>query len=282
VERSTLEQYLKAPLGRWVSGECWLHCCTADPYLVGTILWGALDASSLEAVLECANAALDKMPDAHAVLLDGRRNRSVDAVCYAMTSDFVIRNRKRLGHRVTSLGGVRPPGLVGAIAEGFFRVVPPPYPVQLFTERGEALRWLGCEQHASSIDEIERIATSATPSASILADLHRALEDLLEDASLESAARKLGLSVRSLQRRLRSEGTTFQREVSVVRVRVAQRLMLDTDAPLSRIASDAGFASPATFSVVFRKLAGESPREWREKRRQTREPRDSWNDAEGS
>jgi AraC-like DNA-binding protein len=259
------EAYLSAPEGRWIHGEGWLHFCTADPYLCGNVMWGPVVASGLEMMLACASASMNKLPE-HAALIDGRRVRSIDAVCYAMTSDFVIRNRKRLADRVTSLAGVRPFGFVGALAEGFWRMLPPPYPVSLFGERGEALRWLGCEEQTTDLDEIERIANLAMTSASVLGDLHRVLEQEVHEAAIESSARLLGMSVRSLQRRLRSERTTFQRELSVVRVRLAQRLMLETDATLSRIAADAGFASPAAFSVVFRKHAGQSPSEWRVRR----------------
>lgn len=52
--------------------------------------------------------------------------------------------------------------------------------------------------------------------------------------------------------------------MTVVRVRAAQRMMKESEHTLARIAQDAGFASAATFSVSFRKLVGQSPREWRQ------------------
>lgn len=261
-----LDTYLRDPRGRWYSGETWLHFCLTEPELAGVVIWDKVSLPMAEPILACATAALERLPPEHAVIIDGRRVRSIDTVCYAMCSDWVIRNRKLLGERVTTLAGLRPLGFVGAIAEGFWRMVPNPYPVQLFSERGEGLRWLGCEEHAATIEEIDRLASDATRSTSILGDLHRVIEQHPHDGTLDSSARALATSVRSLQRRLRSEGTTFQRELSAVRVRLAQRMMLESEATLSRIASDTGFASAATFSVVFRKHTGKSPSEWREKR----------------
>ena len=72
------------------------------------------------------------------------------------------------------------------------------------------------------------------------------------------------MSLRSLQRRLRAEGTTFAREVTIARIRLSQTRMLESGDALARIATDVGFASPAVFSVAFRKHVGVSPSAWRE------------------
>lgn len=98
-----------------------------------------------------------------------------------------------------------------------------------------------------------------------------ALSRLLDQAELPpeigALARALALSVRTLQRRLRAEGTSFEREVWNSRVRRAQRLMIETDLPLSRVAQDAGFTSLSRLSVVFRRITGTTPSAWRRERR---------------
>jgi AraC-like DNA-binding protein len=50
------------------------------------------------------------------------------------------------------------------------------------------------------------------------------------------------------------------------RIEQAQRLMLATDAPLSQIALDCGFADQAHFSRLFRRIVGDTPRIWRRAR----------------
>lgn len=65
-------------------------------------------------------------------------------------------------------------------------------------------------------------------------------------------ARRLGLSVRSMQRRLRDRGTSFEQELRRARVRRAQRLLAETDLKLAGVALDTGFATPAHFSRAFR------------------------------
>jgi AraC-like DNA-binding protein len=75
------------------------------------------------------------------------------------------------------------------------------------------------------------------------------------------------VSERTLQRKLGELGTTFQHELSEARVRVAKRLLIDSEAPVTNIALDVGCASLQHFSALFRKHEGESPSTFRKRRR---------------
>lgn len=265
MQQTSLGEYLKAPLGKWVSGDGWLHFFATEPYLVGALMWGHLDEAVIDVLLRCATA-VNVPATPHTCIVDGGRALSYDPAIFAMVSNYLVHNVKRLGS-VTKLVGIRPPGGGGALAEGFFRVVPAPYPVQVFSERSEGLDWLGCLQHASAIEEIEHLAAAVSATSRILGELHRVIEKRITDPDLARTAKELGLSVRSMQRHLRTEGTSFQQEVSLVRVRVAQRLILDKDLSLAEVATSSGFSSAAKLSAAFRKLAGMTPTEWRDARR---------------
>ena len=99
----------------------------------------------------------------------------------------------------------------------------------------------------------------------------RKLRELLDArpgrVTLQEAARALGQSPRTLQRRLRDDGTTFQLEHSGAQVRVAQRLLIDSDAKLESVASEVGCASLQNFSALFRRATGEAPSAWRARHR---------------
>jgi AraC-like DNA-binding protein len=77
----------------------------------------------------------------------------------------------------------------------------------------------------------------------------------------------LGISERTLQRKLGEAGTGYLNELAEARVRAARRLLLESDAPLTAIAYDVGCASLQHFSALFRKRTGESPSAFRRKRR---------------
>jgi AraC-like DNA-binding protein len=81
--------------------------------------------------------------------------------------------------------------------------------------------------------------------------------------SLEQIANLAGLSRRSLNRWLAVRGLTFAQLLRSVRFAAAQQLLVESETPLSEIASAIGYAEPSVFSTAFRRWSGVSPREWR-------------------
>ena len=77
----------------------------------------------------------------------------------------------------------------------------------------------------------------------------------------------LGLSTRSLQRRLAQNGTTHSRLLEDVRRRLAVAYIEDPDHSIADVARDLGYSDPAHFTRAFRRWFGISPREFRRARR---------------
>lgn len=77
----------------------------------------------------------------------------------------------------------------------------------------------------------------------------------------------LGVSERSLQRRLGERGTTFRDEVDTVRQTTAAMLMEDPNLALSEVSWLLGFADPRAFTRAFRRWHGTTPSAWRTTRR---------------
>ena len=76
---------------------------------------------------------------------------------------------------------------------------------------------------------------------------------------LDDAARMLGLSSRSLRRKLAEAGTTYQRLLDSVRLKLALKLLRDSTAPVASIAYELGFNNPSDFTRAFKKWNGEPP-----------------------
>ena len=73
------------------------------------------------------------------------------------------------------------------------------------------------------------------------------------------------MSLRALERRFRAAfHFTPQRFLRKLRLRIASRALMDTDASLADIALQCGFADQSHFSREFRRQFGRTPREYRE------------------
>ena len=97
---------------------------------------------------------------------------------------------------------------------------------------------------------------------SLLVGLRAHLEQRPAGSAYE-VARRFGMSQRTFQRRLRELGTSFQQEINSAHLRIAKRLMQETDSPLKWIAIESGYASLQHFSSSFRARVGLSPSAWR-------------------
>ncbi len=82
--------------------------------------------------------------------------------------------------------------------------------------------------------------------------------------SLVDAARSLGLSPRSLQRRLSGLGTSFEMQVDGWRRNQAHRHLADPTLSIASVARMLGYRDPAHFVRAFRRWEGQPPRRWRE------------------
>lgn len=81
--------------------------------------------------------------------------------------------------------------------------------------------------------------------------------------TVQAVSRRLGTSVRTLQRRLTRDGSCFQGELSGVRRTTAGRLLAETDLDTTAIAMLLGFEEPNSFARAFRGWEQTSPSRWR-------------------
>ena len=89
-------------------------------------------------------------------------------------------------------------------------------------------------------------------------------ESLSEGVPTVSAiASELGMSGRTLQRNLSSQGYSFQKLVDDSRRELAERLLRETPYPLAEIAFLTGFSEQSAFNRAFKRWAGQTPRSFR-------------------
>lgn len=76
-------------------------------------------------------------------------------------------------------------------------------------------------------------------------------------------AKTLGFSVRTLIRKLHSEGTSFQRILDEVKMELSCWKLQNTDLPIEQIAESVGFIDTSNFSKVFKRWMGMTPSGYR-------------------
>lgn len=104
----------------------------------------------------------------------------------------------------------------------------------------------------------------AVPHARLAAAL-RHLRDLADrPLTIQQVSDHLHWSRRQMEIAFRKFlGRTPREELTRLRLRLAKRLLTDTDWPLSMVAERSGFGSPERFSKTFRDQVGVSPGRWR-------------------
>ena len=80
---------------------------------------------------------------------------------------------------------------------------------------------------------------------------------------LHCVAKLMGLSARTLQRRLSDDGLTFGRLVARARLDVGQRLLNDPGRRVIDVALDLGYSDQAHFARAFARWSGLTPRQFR-------------------
>jgi AraC-like DNA-binding protein len=85
-------------------------------------------------------------------------------------------------------------------------------------------------------------------------------------AHLQEASHRLGMSPRTLKRRLASEGLTFSGVVAKLRTDLASRYLNEQDLAVSQVAWLLGYQEVSSFTHAFKRWNGKSPKEARAQR----------------
>ncbi|MBS7661267.1 AraC family transcriptional regulator [Pseudomonas lalucatii] len=101
-----------------------------------------------------------------------------------------------------------------------------------------------------------------------------ALRQLLKDGlpRKERVAERFNMTVRTLQRHLQQAGTSYQQILDQLRQELAEHYLLRSDLAIQDIACYLGFTEARSFHRSFKGWTGQTPGEFRERRRQAAAP----------
>jgi len=113
----------------------------------------------------------------------------------------------------------------------------------------------------------------AATETDLIVRLHRALRLLLlyGHSSGDHVAQRLTMHRRTLNRRLKAQGTTFQEVLDGMRWEISRQLLTNTRVSLNEVAAAAGYGDTNTFVRAFRRWSGTTPGKWRD-RQETQTP----------
>lgn len=101
--------------------------------------------------------------------------------------------------------------------------------------------------------------------ATIRSDVERIIPQLLPHgrAGMSEVARQLGMSSRTLSRKLRGENLGFPEILDELRAALAKRYLSDHDLPVSEIAWLLGYREVSSFTHAFKRWTAMTPRQFR-------------------
>ena len=251
-----LDDYLRDSRDAYVVDRdfCVFHVGT----LFGVIGWGRPGMAAAQRIVMARGSELLD-PGPHHVVLDYRLLEVVDVEAFKCLAEWLGANRDVLT-RVTAKAALVQPiePYAAATVSGFYNVVKSPYPSQLCTTLEEAEAWLGVPTIAP-VTELHEASSAGHSTTTALV----ALLEKTPGLTVDEAARALGLTGRTLQRRLQAEGTTFLAESRKATVRRAKHLLATTEDKIADIARAVGCTTAQHFTELFRTETGVPPATWR-------------------
>jgi AraC-like DNA-binding protein len=231
--------------------------------VAGFVVWGTPAGRDFDSMRELIVVADSPLAQRMARFIDLRRLDGIDHAAFAAFARHFADYAVRFADIISRAAVVHAGGLGLGLASGFSSLVPTQYEVGLFPEPVAALTWLGCNSCAQLAAELESAQASSVGLTPIVRDLRAFCAANLHGARLSTAAAVLGVSARTLQRKLRDEATTFQHELVATRIEAAKRLLVDTGDSVGEIASAVGCSSAQHLGSLFRTATGETPSRWR-------------------
>lgn len=275
-----LRDFLGSPVGAYIAGKTWLLWCS-QPDLAGALVWGhhsESDAADLVAAMRMT-ASLATPYD---FISDFSRVAAINIAALEILLADVKQQRETYYATTRTSVLVRPSGFASSLAAGAFRLYAAATDWRVFgtqevattshvTRPGSWRRtWRIVDTtwesfvalDRSDVGELRQIVEGLLANEAKVDVEIATLRGLLlriPSVTLSQAAKQLGVSERSLQRKLEDAGTNFRTLSSETKLQEARRLLEGTDEKLSEIARRVGLRSAEQLNKLFRIQLGENP-----------------------
>jgi AraC-like DNA-binding protein len=229
----------------------------------GTIMWGKPLEEDIAEMIPFFEVGADPRFSGHASFVDGRSIEAVDVLAFGKLLSYLSARQHAWGPNIGRQAILHPGGFVGVVVAGALSVARPPHPFACFEESAAAFAWCG-------VPDLHEAVAALRASASETPEIVRSVRALLRERGLvgtADAARALGLSQRTFQRRLEQAGSSLRVERDHHLSQEIEHLLDGTDLDLDAIAAAVGLRSASHLVTHFRSTHGVTPGAWRAERR---------------
>jgi AraC-like DNA-binding protein len=263
---SSLDAFARAPVGHGFSGQCYMLWAT-QASLIGGAFFGRAEERDVRALGRLIDI-VGQLRTSPRIVIDMERVTGLSAGAFDATA-AVFESFAGIGDAIGRIAVVRPRGMLGAAIGGLFHdTFHARTASSLFADRLQAFEWV--EPMGSAYVDVEHAIEQHGAVSPLLRGLRSHLTESLPTTSVGRAARVLGVSVRSLQRKLAMADTSFREEVVRARIAAASLLLSEQTSKVDTVARAVGCSSLAHFSMMFRRATGQTPTEYRATQRQAR------------
>jgi AraC-like DNA-binding protein len=251
------DEYLVEPTEGYAVGPTYLVWCHSA-CLSGIAFWGRVEAEHTTWLRGECGTVLHRVQ-----LIDLRRVESMCSTAFDALTAYLCARAELPGDSVPGAALLRPDGFLGVTIAGLCKVYDFSRRVEVFTDPGDALAWLGAADALPVMHELDGLLCTVTGADSVLSAMRAHLARNPGKADLTTVSAALGMSGRALQRRLKGARTSFRAEQNAAQIQFAKDLLRDTNHEIKRIAFEVGCSSLAAFSALFRRIEGAAPSAWR-------------------
>jgi AraC-like DNA-binding protein len=260
--RGSQPGFIDAPIGQVAATEHARFWVPA-PGVLTIALWGHVGLSDFHGFARLAPSWLGSDGPGRRSMVDLRRLHSVEPDAALAFATYIRANRDAYVRSLSACALLVQPHVVpiAAFIAGMPTLLGVESPCRPFPDPAAAVAWLGLP--AGIADEHERLLTASADAEELLEALTAQIRARWTGIDLPLAAMNLGMSERTLQRRLAELGTSFRREVERARVTEAKRLLITTDDKVEVVAAAVGLGKDQQLATLFRRWTGMTPATWR-------------------
>ncbi len=256
------DELFRDPHRCWVSFGSGVFWCL-DPTLCGFVVWGRPSLDDTRALTRILDGHQHLAPRFD-VVQDGRLIEAVDGDALAHLLEWLRANGGIFDDHVARRIAVLPVGAPGLTLLGIQPLLELGGPLTIVTDAGEGFRALRPDDGDEVLAEVDAAVHAARATPAPLLALRAALAAAHGDLELAAAARRIGVSSRTLQRVLADAGVSFRSEQADARFRVAVELLQGDDKVVA-VAARLGLSEDGLTNLV-RARTGLTPGELRRRR----------------